>query len=259
MKKISIKDLRKISQYSYLKNFWIDRFISIYFTKLFLILGISANQTTAFDLIVGIIGLFFVFLGGETNILIGSIFFLLFLIFDNVDGEIARYNKTISLKSYYIEGLCHPIMHPLKFAALGFGVATSLNEFFFIYNGLILMFLCSFEQAVSWRREIILGNSKKYSYTRSYEKLSKKLDLVLSYNKISNMIKYFSQESGMYVAIFFASLADFFFELTIVVFEIEFNFNGLLMLGYTMLLLILIIINLKNSCKIVAEYENNRK
>lgn len=258
MNKISIKDLRKISQNSYLETFWIDRFISIYFTKFFLILGVSANQATAFDLILGIIGLIFTFSGGETNILIGSIFFYLFLVFDCVDGEIARYNKTISLKSYFLEGLCHPIMHPLKFAALGFGVATSLDENFFILNGVLLMFLCSFEQAVTWRREIIIRNSKKYSYTRSYEKLSNKLDLIFS-KKISNIIKYFSQEAGMYVAIFFASLADFYFELTIVIFEIEFNFNGLLMLGYTMLLLILIIINLRNSCQIIADYENKKK
>jgi len=101
----SIKELRKICQENryeseggmpwFERNFY--RRFSIYFTKLFLKIGISANQATLLSLISTLFGgLFLIFANNTLYLLICALFIILSLILDRVDGEIARYNKSAS-------------------------------------------------------------------------------------------------------------------------------------------------------------------
>lgn len=258
MDNLKIKKLRKITQ-GHLKTFWPDRLISIYFTKLFLHLKISANAATLIDLILGVIGLIIMSIGGKFCIFLGSVFMILFIIFDCVDGEIARYNKTVSLRSYYLEGLCHPIMHPLKFMALGLGLSSTLDESIYIYLGILLMFLCTFEQAVTWRREVVLNNKvDEYEYTRSYEGISNILDKIFT-RKFSSIIKYFCKEDGMYWAIFFSSCLDLVIKKNYELFDIKLIFSSLIMFGYILVVFLMICINIKKSASLIHDFENNKK
>ena len=116
----NIKELREITQqnaqFSLIR---LSRLVSIYITWVLLHTKITANQVSVIDLILGVIGCCFLFIGDNTSALFGGVGLLLFYVFDDVDGEIARYRKSTTLSSFYLEGLCHPIMHPLKFIALG--------------------------------------------------------------------------------------------------------------------------------------------
>jgi len=131
----SIGELRKICQDTrgtvYFKGRWfprhVTRRISIYFTKLCLKIGVSANQAS-------IIGLLFVIAGGAFFIfaaprlwLIGVLLCYGYYLFDCVDGEIARYNKSSSLGGKQLDGSMHLFATPYMLACMTFGIYNSLH------------------------------------------------------------------------------------------------------------------------------------
>ena len=98
----SIADLKEICQETrddeYYQRSWLEkhigRKISILFTKLFLQLGISANQASFISFSVLIVaGLFFTY-ANPTYWIIGLILHYIDIVLDYTDGEIARYGQT---------------------------------------------------------------------------------------------------------------------------------------------------------------------
>lgn len=145
----SIKEIRKICQPSSVlddESFWSKfflRHISIYFTKLFLYLPTTANQISLLMILMGITGGFFLALGGYINGLICALFLQLFLTFDCVDGEIARYKDQSSLKGKYLDLIANDIVHASIFLGLTIGMFNSNYKIFNIflsYNNLIFIF-----------------------------------------------------------------------------------------------------------------------
>ena len=105
-----IKELRDICQYSkadrdkfHWFTLYFHRSISIYFTKIFLKIGISANQATLIDFFIGIVGGTFFAFGDPKYWAVGVFMFYLAQIFDRVDGEVARYNKSASAAGEYLD------------------------------------------------------------------------------------------------------------------------------------------------------------
>lgn len=126
----SISELRKICQEPVITvNSWYTRYftrrVSIYFTKVFLHLPINANQISLLMILMGIIGGVFLALGGYVNGLIGMLFLQLFLIFDCVDGEVARYKNQPSLKGKYLDSIANDIVHVFMFSCLTIGMLNS--------------------------------------------------------------------------------------------------------------------------------------
>ena len=126
----SINELRKICQYSKLgktgKYHWFTwyfhRSISIYITKLFLKIGISANQATLIDFFIGIIGCSFFVFGDPKYWIAGASLLYLSQIFDRVDGEIARYNNTASAAGEYWDNMCGVSVDAYRMACMTFGI-----------------------------------------------------------------------------------------------------------------------------------------
>lgn len=138
----SIRELREICQTGreseiYQMN-WFDknvsRRISIYITKLFLRAGISANQATLIDfLFVVAAGVFFTF-ANPVYWFIGIFLFFLYLVFDCVDGEVARYNIAKVNKSPLpfgvgglISGVVDWVTWPIILACITFGIYNSVG------------------------------------------------------------------------------------------------------------------------------------
>jgi len=126
----SIKELRKIcqeSKYGVKNPFWPERIfyrsISIYFTKTFLKIGISANQATLISFFIGVIigGSFFAF-GNPKYWIAGALMFYLSKIVDRVDGEIARYNNLASVAGEYWDDMCGLCIGPYRMACMTFGI-----------------------------------------------------------------------------------------------------------------------------------------
>ena len=110
------------------KNFLIIRYvfrvISIRLTWLFLRIGISANQTTLLSISSGVLGAILLGTGQYKSMILGGILINLWLILDNVDGEIARYSGATHFGMYY-DTTNADIMYVLLFIAIGTGIYNS--------------------------------------------------------------------------------------------------------------------------------------
>lgn len=88
----------------------IGRRISIYFTWLFLNIGLTPNQATLISFILGIFGLFFMSMGNSLYFFLGFVFFHLYIIVDSSDGEMARFlNKKSDMGAFY-DKMLHYVM-----------------------------------------------------------------------------------------------------------------------------------------------------
>ena len=105
----------------------INRHISIYITRLCLILGLSANQATLTSLLLGITAGIFFTKPQPLYWFIGLLVLFLALIFDFVDGEIARYRKQSSLEGKYFDVIVMYFMYPYILACMSFGLYSSIQ------------------------------------------------------------------------------------------------------------------------------------
>ncbi len=123
----TIPELRKICQGTRREadtyhGRYFARHISIYITYFCLLLGLSANTVTFISLLIGMLSVVFFSLGASSFIIWGIILLQFWYILDHVDGEIARYNKTVSLSGEYFDHINHYLIHPTIFFALGIGL-----------------------------------------------------------------------------------------------------------------------------------------
>ena len=146
----SIKELRRISQQSREDEFyhmpWLERNftrrISIYLTKLFLEIGISANQATSIGFIIMIAGGVFLLFPSPIYWFIGIALLVLYTILGTVDGEIARYNKTASPEGAFWNSI------PERFFVLYMPICISFGIYHTVYS--IFPFIFGFVAAMSY-------------------------------------------------------------------------------------------------------------
>lgn len=148
METITIKQLKEICQphrtktqrsrdFGYLKH----RELSIYITKAILLFSgskIRANQISIFNIFFGLIILLLLAVAEDRLFLIVLLFLFYFsFLLDKVDGEIARYRKTITLQGVYLDDIYH------LFVQNGLILALAVNRDFLALGiiGLFLFFL----------------------------------------------------------------------------------------------------------------------
>jgi len=94
--------------------------VSIYFTRLFLALNLSANQVTYIFMVLGVLSSL-AFLGpGLRWVIAGYILHRLHVICDVSDGEVARYRRTFSAVGAYLDFLTHYFVY----STLLFSIST---------------------------------------------------------------------------------------------------------------------------------------
>lgn len=134
----SIKELRKICQnkgYQEHVSYRPYRMLSIYLTKLCLILKIGSVSVTLLGLSLAIIGGYLYLTG---HFISGSILFLIFMVSDFVDGEIARYNSKLSSElGAWLDPLATDIISPIFFLTLGFGIYFQTGIFWHAVLGAV--------------------------------------------------------------------------------------------------------------------------
>lgn len=144
---VTIKELRRICQKKY-EEFkrgypiweypW--RMISIYFTKVFLLLGFTANQVSLISTIIGVLATVFLAIGPRWYAIIGALLLHLWEILDCTDGEIARYRGSSGVIGDYVDRLSNTVVEPLIFVALTIRVYYQVSNDFMI---LLFGFLAS--------------------------------------------------------------------------------------------------------------------
>lgn len=100
----------------------LQRFPSIYITRLLLATPIKPNHITIIGFFIGLVGCGFVLQWAWHLKLIGIGLLYLNVLLDKVDGELARYKKVYSLKGIYLDYTNHFIIPPLFFLVLTFGL-----------------------------------------------------------------------------------------------------------------------------------------
>ncbi|RKX92290.1 MAG: hypothetical protein DRP84_10265 [Spirochaetes bacterium] len=144
-----IRELRKICQKEKFENetgnLWFEwnfkRRESIYFTKLLLKIGISANQATLLSLLFALIGGFFLVFTDVKSLILSAVFLYLYLIFDCVDGEIARYTKTSSKLGSHLDFMVGTFVHPYAFICMTFGAYNALHDISIFAFGFLAVIL----------------------------------------------------------------------------------------------------------------------
>lgn len=121
---MKINDLRIICQKEKLARnkglTLLNRKVSIHVTRLLIACNISANNASIAGIILGLAGSC-MFIPGRFSFNIAGIFLLyLSLLCDQVDGELARYYKTVSLNGVYIDEIRHLLIYSSTVFCLSF-------------------------------------------------------------------------------------------------------------------------------------------
>ena len=125
----SIKELRKICQNPkeyHNPGAFIDqelwRSFSIYFTKLALYTPLKPDHITFIMIFWGFVVGFLFSIGTYWYVLLGAIALEFFILLDAIDGEMARYKKTSSLKGMFLDVVAHLTNTALPFMGITIGL-----------------------------------------------------------------------------------------------------------------------------------------
>jgi phosphatidylglycerophosphate synthase len=97
---------------------------------------VSANQITVVWWAVGILGALLLSTGQYFLALPGALLFLLVLILDDVDGEVARYKKTQSLVGVYLDLVGHNVVKSALFVGMSLGCYGTQPALWIIFLGI---------------------------------------------------------------------------------------------------------------------------
>ena len=118
---------------------YFTRYISAPLTALISYTFITPNMATLSMFFFGIVGAIFFSFGGAHNFLWGGIFFVLLIIADTIDGELARFRGTSSLFGDYFDRLAHYTTNPLMILGVGLGIYSEYPETYFLYITYFIM------------------------------------------------------------------------------------------------------------------------
>jgi len=137
--KKSLEDLKKERIHNNADKpitFFIHNKISPYLSYIFInFLPFTANQVTFMWGIVGIIGIFLMALGNYFSLLAGILIYQFAILFDMVDGDVARVSKKRNLGGSWLDTVIHYLHRGLMPLALGIGVYVNSHKVFYFYAG----------------------------------------------------------------------------------------------------------------------------
>lgn len=127
---------------------WISRRmlrpVSFYLTFLMLKCRVSANQATILGLISGVLSSIFFITGQQTYLQWGVLFYILFYLYDFVDGNIARVTDTASYYGKFLDGIVDVIVEVLLPFSLAAGFYFSGQSLVFLFIGVTAAILLLF-------------------------------------------------------------------------------------------------------------------
>ena len=204
----SIRELKEICRKKHTKgvskpHWWATFFarrVSIYITWLIVrYTNISANQVTIWQLISSLIGIGLLCFANTWIAFVGVLLLHLGYVFDNVDGEVARYRKSQSINGMFLDFVNHNVIIPFTFSCYSFHLFFASGELLYFITGLIAV-LCGINPVGAARQTVIYFLIKKrksptYDFTcynqqeanKNFNSDPPKID---NSKKIKNIIKY---------------------------------------------------------------------
>ena len=171
--------------------------ISFYFSVPLLYLGFSANQVSFLSLVFSLIGNFQFTIGSYWNMSLGVILIIFAIVFDFVDGNIARFKNESSQYGKFLDGTFGFIMYALIPICLSIGLSKNISETIwlgisedgFVLIGASLTITYMFVNYIQWRlkAQSTINNSVRENEGLQMEATPKRVG-VLSSQSIKNIL-----------------------------------------------------------------------
>lgn len=100
----------------------VNRILTRPFTEFFIRSGLRPNQITLLSAAAGILAVIAFGVGTKTGFILGALFFELFYILDNCDGEVARAKGLSTKFGSWLDTLVDYAVHVLAFGGIAFGL-----------------------------------------------------------------------------------------------------------------------------------------
>jgi len=177
---MTIAELREICQPpKYKGKQWAMRFFrifSIYFTKMFIKLGLTARIIAYSRFIMGLIGIALIGFGKYPFVLTGMLIFEFSMFIDLTDGEVFRYRtwktgkKADVLFGSYIDKTFDHNYRPLLILAAGLGSWIVSSNVIYLILGMFGAFFISEDQIIKLRLFEILVHKQELDYLKEHKK-----------------------------------------------------------------------------------------
>jgi phosphatidylglycerophosphate synthase len=123
-------------------GYFVARPISVYLTWMLLQTPLRANHVTTLHLILGILGSALLGHPSLTVRLGGCALLYVGFVLDNVDGEIARFRKEVSVTGKYLDTVAHTIVNSFMFFCFGFSAFWDTMSIWSIVLGFLGALFC---------------------------------------------------------------------------------------------------------------------
>ncbi len=180
---------------------WFSSIFSPYFSYVAYKIGLSADQMTIIFFLTGILSSIFFISNNLLFVVIAFMLFRLHIIFDMSDGDLARINKTFSIRGVYWDTMAHSIINPL----IGIFICYS---FYIKYDDLVFVFLMSILGLVISLTSAVKNNYFKGLYFQKSNLNKKTIDL--KSGVIGKIFFLVSELLGMEGLIFFKLIQNIF-------------------------------------------------
>ena len=142
------KQIKRTDSENNNKIHWFSSIFSPYISFISYKLRLSADQMTIIFFLTGILSSIFFISNHLSFVLIAFILFRLHIIFDMCDGDLARINKTFSIRGVYWDTMAHSIINPLIGILICYSLYTKYEDLVFIFLMSILGLVISLTSAV---------------------------------------------------------------------------------------------------------------
>ncbi len=181
--------------------YYVNRPIAFWPTLLFLKLSLSPNLATAISGIAVIVGALLLAMGGFWFILSGIVVTGLWLVFDSVDGSIARYREECSIYGELFDAVCGYLMASMTFLCLGIGVYRTGGSPVFIALGAVISIAALFPRVIYQKMLTYSKDGAKYREILELEKKEGTGFKFLAVTTVSN----FADQGGFVLPLMFLS------------------------------------------------------
>jgi len=118
-------------------GYYFIRPLSLYMTYLALRLGLTANQITVLQTIAGLAGAVCLAFPNAKMTIAGILLLQFGFVLDNVDGEVARFRKQVSVTGKFLDTVGHELVIPSMYFALGIATYFRLGHFESVIAGFL--------------------------------------------------------------------------------------------------------------------------
>ncbi len=112
-------------------HFFSSKF-SIYFSWIFINLGISANGVTSIFFLTGLAGAILFSYENLVAVVIAYSLWRLHIIFDICDGEVARFTQKFSINGAYWDYMIHSIIYPITYSSICISLFYKFSDINFL-------------------------------------------------------------------------------------------------------------------------------